>query len=60
MSNYTIEQFVEHSNQYEPIPEGDFYTEQAALFAMHDLQNNCGFTDLRIVDSECHVVADSE
>lgn len=60
MSNYTIEQFVKHANQYEPLPEGEFDTEQAALSAMRELEESCGFTDLRVVDSEGDVVAESE
>jgi hypothetical protein len=56
MSNFTIEQFIEHANQYEPLPEGEFDTEQGALSAMQDLEANCGFTGLRIVDSDGCVV----
>lgn len=57
MSNYTIEQFVKHSNQYEPMQDGEFDSEPAALSAMRDLAENCGFTNMRVVNSDGEVIA---
>ena len=51
MSNYTIEQFVKHANQYEPIENGEFDTSEAALKAKEELES-IGFDNLRIVDDE--------
>ncbi|BEH73322.1 hypothetical protein [Edwardsiella tarda] len=60
MCNYTIEQFVKHSNQFEPMQEGEFETEDAAIKAMQDLADICGFSNMRIVNSDGDVVAESE
>ena len=51
MSNYTIEQFVKHANQYEPIENGEFDTSEEALKAKEELES-IGFDNLRIVDDE--------
>ena len=51
MHNYTIEQFVKHANQYEPIENGEFDTSEAALKAKEELES-IGFDNLRIVDDE--------
>ena len=51
MANYTVEQFVKHANQFEPVDGGDFDTEYAAKQAMNDLEKNCGYSDLRVVDA---------
>ena len=51
MSNYTIEQFVEHANQYEPIESGEFDTSEEALKAKEELES-IGFDNLRVVDNE--------
>ena len=51
MSNYTIEQFVKHANQYEAIENGEFDTSEAALKAKEELES-VGFDNLRIVDDE--------
>ena len=51
MSNYTIEQFVEHANKYEPIENGEFDTSEEALEAKEELES-IGFDNLRIVDDE--------
>lgn len=51
MRNYTIEQFVKHANQYEPIENGEFDTSEAALKAKEELES-IGFDNLRIVDDE--------
>lgn len=48
---YTIEQFVTHANQYEPIENGEFERSTAALKAKEELKQ-IGFTDLRVVDDE--------
>lgn len=55
MSNYTIEQFVKHANQYEPIENGEFENSGDALKAKDELEE-IGFTDLRVVDDEGLVV----
>jgi len=55
MSNYTIEQFVKHANQYEPIENGEFENSSDALEAKDELEE-IGFTDLRVVDDEGLVV----
>ena len=51
MSNYTIEQFVKHSNQYEPIENGEFDTSEEAIKAKEELES-IGFDNLRVVDDE--------
>lgn len=51
MSNYTIEQFVGHANQYEPIENGEFDNSEEALKAKEELES-IGFDNLRIVDDE--------
>ena len=51
MSNYTIEQFVKHANQCEPIENSEFDTSEAALKAKEELES-VGFDNLRIVDDE--------
>lgn len=43
---FTIEQ---HAGQWEPIPEGNFETQDAALAAMRDLEESMGWRDLRVV-----------
>lgn len=55
MSNYTVEQFVKHANQYEPVENGEFETSTEALKAKNELEA-IGFTDLRVVDEEGLVV----
>lgn len=55
MSNYTIEQFVKHANQYEPVENGEFDSSDEALKAKMELES-IGFTDLRVVDDEGLVV----
>ena len=51
MSIYTIEQFVKHANQYEPIENGEFDTSEEAIKAKEELES-IGFGNLRIVDDE--------
>lgn len=60
MSNYTIEQCDQNGNNYEPIPEGEFETETSAIAAMHELEKECGWTNMRVVDCDGNVVAESE
>lgn len=60
MSNYTVQQFVKHANQYEDLSAGDFQTEEEAISGMDDLIENCGFTDLRVIDSDGCVIAESK
>ena len=55
MSNYTVEQFVKHANQYEPIENGEFENSHDALKAKDELES-IGFTDLRVVDEDGLVV----
>ena len=55
MSNYTIEQFVKHANQYEPVENGEFENSNDALKAKEELES-IGFTDLRVVDEDGLVV----
>ena len=55
MSNYTIEQFVKHANQYEPIENCEFENSSDALKAKDELEE-IGFTYLRVVDDEGLVV----
>jgi hypothetical protein len=45
---YTIQQSAHSGATWEPVPEGDFDTFQAALAAMRELQDNLGWRDLRI------------
>jgi len=51
MSNYTIEKFVKHSNQHEPIENGEFDTSDEAIKAKDELEA-IGFDNLRVVDDE--------
>lgn len=51
MSKYTVEQFVKHANQYEPVENGDFETSTEALKAKEELEA-IGFDNLRVVDDE--------
>ena len=48
MKTYTIMQRVESTNHWEPIPEGDFSTYEAAEAAMEELEENLGWTNLSI------------
>ena len=43
---YIIEQFTGY--QFEPIPEGDFDTEEEATKVMQILENNLGWSDMRV------------
>ena len=47
---YTIEQHTGY--QYEPIPEGDFETAEAAIAGMRELETSHGWRDLRVVKDE--------
>ncbi|MGU5635187.1 hypothetical protein ACV1DV_06500 [Aeromonas veronii] len=58
MSNYTIEQFT--GRQYEPIPEGDFDSQEQAVNSMKELEYELGWKSMRVVDSDGCVVAESE
>lgn len=62
MTTYTIQQRTQY--QYEPIQEGDFDSAEAAISAMHELENNLGWRNLRIVKDdaviECGLESDDE
>jgi hypothetical protein len=45
---YTIQQSAHNGATWEPVPEGDFDTFQAALAAMRELQDSLGWRGLRI------------
>ena len=43
---YVIEQFTGY--QFEPIPEGEFDTEEEATEAIQKLENELGWSDMRV------------
>jgi hypothetical protein len=45
---YAIQQSAHNGATWEPVPEGDFDTFQAALTAMRELQDSLGWRGLRI------------
>ena len=49
MTTYIIQQYT--GRQYEPIPEGNFVSFDAALAGLQELENNLGWRDLRIIAS---------
>jgi len=58
---FRVEQYVTHAHQYEPMPEGNFDTAEAAIAGMRDVAENCGFTGMRVWDElEREVIATSE
>lgn len=56
---FTIEALYENNNNWEPVPEGDFETAEAAFAAVEDLQDNLGWNSLRVVDENGNVVLDA-
>ena len=47
---YIIEQFTGY--QFEPIPEGEFATEDEAIKAMQILENDLGWSDMRVSQTD--------
>lgn len=45
---YAIEQSAHDGAVWEPIPEGDYPTEETAQMAACELVRECGFDDLRV------------
>ncbi|EFV9547688.1 hypothetical protein GB989_04850 [Shigella sonnei] len=50
MSKYIIEQHTGY--QYEPIPDGEFDSQEAAINGMRELESECGFRDMRVVKDD--------
>lgn len=44
----------------EPVPNGDFNSEKEAIQGMIELVRECGFTNLRVVDSNGALIAESD
>jgi hypothetical protein len=51
---YIIESRTQY--QYEPIPEGEFSSAEAAIAGMRELESNLGWRNLRVVDAAGHVI----
>ena len=50
MAKFIIEQFTGH--QYEPIAEGEFDSQEAAVNGMKELESECGWRDMRVVKDD--------
>lgn len=59
MGKFMVQQWVKHASQYEDMDSGDFKTADEAIAGMNDLIDNCGFVDLRVVDEDGSVIAES-
>ena len=47
-TTFVIEQNTYNRSNWEPVPEGEFETLEAAQMAMSDVETNLGWRDLRI------------
>lgn len=57
--SFTIEALYDHHHNWEPVPQGEFETAEAAFAAVTDLQDNLGWNSLRVVDQNGNVVLEA-
>lgn len=56
MSKYIVEQFVTHSQQFEPMERGEFNCCEHATNAAIVLVRICGYKNIRVVSEDGQVV----
>lgn len=47
---YQVQQGVTGGHQFEPVPEGDFVSQDAAVAAMRELVDELGWDSLRVIE----------